>query len=50
MTTTWHVKVNDLRHRRAINDNSLDLQMTVTKFVDNVPATWNPWTSPVGVK
>lgn len=50
MATTWDVKVTDLRHRRAINDNSLDLQLTVTKFVDSVPATWNPWTSPVSVK
>ena len=50
MATTWDVKVTDLRHRRAINDNSLDLQLTVTKLVDNVPATWNPWTSPVTVK
>ena len=49
MTTTWSVKLVDLRHRRAINDNALDLQLVVTKLVDNVPATWNPWSSAVSV-
>jgi len=49
MTTTWNVNVVDLRHRRAINDNSLDLQLMVTKLTNGVPVTWNPWTSPTGV-
>ncbi len=49
MTTTWSVKLVDLRHRRAINDNALELQLMVTKLVGGVPETWNPWASPVSV-
>ena len=49
MTTTWDVQLVDLRHRRAINDNSLDLSLMVTKRTSGVAATWNPWTSPAAV-
>jgi len=43
---TWIVKLQDLAHTRAINDNTVELTLLVRQDTTGTAQTWNPWTSP----